>query len=76
MPGEWTMTDHDLLSRIDERTETMCEKIDALIKKQETEYVTKSEFLPVKSIVYAGSGTVLLAVIGAIVALVVRGGHT
>ena len=75
MPGEWTMTDHDLLSRIDERTETMCKKIDTLAEKLEDEYVTKSEFWPVKAIVYAGSGTVLLAVIGAIVALVVKGGH-
>ncbi len=36
------------------------------------DYVTKNEFKPVKNIVYGGVGVVLLAVVGAVVALVVR----
>lgn len=40
--------------------------------KLEKEYVTQDQFQPVKNIVYGMVSTVLLAVVGAIVALVIR----
>lgn len=69
----WNSEDHDLLTRIDERTEKMCETLEALITRLESDYVTKAEFWPVKTIVYAGAGMILVAVVGAVIALVVRG---
>jgi hypothetical protein len=41
-------------------------------QKLESEYVTQDEFEPVKKIVFGIVGVVLLAVIGALVALVLR----
>jgi hypothetical protein len=40
--------------------------------KLEADYVTQDEFEPIKKIVYGMVGVVLLAVIGALIALVVR----
>jgi len=40
--------------------------------KLEKDYVTQDEFTPVKNIVYGMVGTVLLAVIGALIALVIN----
>jgi hypothetical protein len=65
--------DHDLLMRIDERTESMCSKIDEMNARMDREFVTQAEYWPVKTIVYTGAGVALLAVITALVALVVRG---
>ena len=43
------------------------------IKTQlEAEYVTKDRFQPVERIVYGMAGTILLAVLGAVVALVIN----
>ena len=47
-------------------------EIKELIKKMQGEYVTKYEFDPVKKVVYGLVGAILLAVIGGIVALVVK----
>jgi len=46
--------------------------IEEIKQKLEGEYVTQDEFDPVKKIVYGMVGVVLLAVIGALVALVMR----
>ena len=35
-------------------------------------FVTHAEFWPVRTIVYVGAGTVLLSVLGAVIAIVVR----
>lgn len=40
--------------------------------KLEKEYVTQDQFEPVKKIVYGMVGTILLAVIGAVITLVIR----
>jgi len=40
--------------------------------KLEKDYVTEDEFAPVKNIVYGMVGTILLAVIGALIALVIN----
>ena len=57
----------------------MANKVDNIDKtvrdiqgKLEKGYVTQDEFTPVKNIVYGMVGTVLLAVIGALIALVIN----
>jgi len=57
----------------------MANKVDNIDKtvrdiqgKLEKDYVTQDEFTPVKNIVYGMVGTVLLAVIGALIALVIN----
>lgn len=46
--------------------------VDDLTLKVDHNYVTKDEFKPVKQLVYGFVGLVLVSVIGAIMALVVR----
>ncbi len=61
-------TNNELLIRLDERT--------AQIQKDVTElksnYVTKSEFMPVQNITYGMVSLILLAFVGALIALVFR----
>lgn len=45
------------------------DNIDATLK---ADYVTKDEFTPIKSVVYGLVGTILVAVFGALVALVIQ----
>lgn len=59
-----------LLIRQDIRA--MKKDIDDLKEAMETKYVTQDQFWPVKTIVYGGAGIVLVAVVVAIVALVVK----
>lgn len=61
--------DHDLLTRIDERTLALQNSFGEL----ESKIVTQAEFWPVRTIVYAGAGLILTAVFGGLIALVVRG---
>ena len=70
-----TAEDHDLLMRIDERTEKICDSMESWESRLKNDYVSQSEFWPIKTIVYGGAGIVLVAVMTAIVALVVKGGH-
>ena len=65
--------DHELLTRIDERTLQMQSAIEELEHKLEEKYVTQAEFWPVRTLVYAGAGFILTAVMGGLIALVVRG---
>jgi len=74
-----------LLARIDERTQNMVRDLDNVragvndVKKDIKDlrdeiartYVTKDEFRPVRMVVYALVGTVLLTVVGAVIALVI-----
>ena len=65
MSDEETPTgDHDLLVRIDERTQTMSASMGT--------FVTRREFLPVKSIVYGMVGLILASVIVALITLVIQ----
>ena len=52
------------------------EKLNAVDQKVSTHYVSKEEFEPIKKIVYGLVSLILIAVVGALVALVVgsRGG--
>lgn len=68
----------ELLARIDERTKlsaevqaTILARFDDLPKT----YVTLAEFRPVKSIVYGAVGLILMAVMGALIALVIVKNH-
>lgn len=59
-------------ARLDERmknVEALCQHIDA---KLDGSYVTRTEFTPVKNLVYGCAGIMLIGVVGALVALVVR----
>ena len=47
--------------------------LDNLSKRLEEKYVTKSRYEPVEKIVFGMVGLILTAVIGAVIALVVRG---
>lgn len=48
------------------------EKLNTIDKKVNTEYITKNEFEPVKQIVYGLVSLILVAVVGAILALVMK----
>lgn len=73
----------ELLTRVDERTQATHEQLGELkidmnkqltdLRKEITEcYVTKHEFLPVQKIAYGAAGVMLLAVLGALVAIVIH----
>lgn len=75
------------LARLEERIVSLVEKvtetcakigeledqIDQISSEFEVRFVTRAEFAPVRSIVYGIVGIILVAVAGAVVALVVRG---
>lgn len=65
-------SDRELLGRIDERTLALVETMAKLENRLEESYVTKSEFAPVKAIVFGGAGIVMTAVLGGLIALVVN----
>ena len=56
----------EVLVRIDERTERQ--------ERDATRYVTKEEFAPIRAVVYGMVGTILVAVVSALLYLVVRKG--
>jgi hypothetical protein len=60
-------TDHDLLIRVDQRLDDLIRRFD----KQAEQYVTQSEFWPVKMLVYGCAAMMLVAVVGALIYLVV-----
>lgn len=77
MPSEPRETINASLARIDERTKSTDEKVDAFaaeLKSIAEHYVTQDEFRPIKTIVYGMVGVALLSVATALVALVIRGG--
>ncbi len=57
--------DLQLLARLDERTANMAEDLADL----KANYVTKTEFAPVRAIVFGGVVLVLVAFMGALIAL-------
>lgn len=59
--------DRELLTRLDERTSLIWERM----QQYEKQYITRTEFWPVKSIVYGGAAVVMLGVMTAVVGLVV-----
>jgi hypothetical protein len=59
--------DHDLLLRIDERVKAMQDDLESL----KLNYVTRKEFVPVKSAVFGGVGFLCLSVVTVLVRYVV-----
>jgi hypothetical protein len=64
----------ELLIRIDERTQNIEHEIAEIKSRMESDFVTAAEFAPVKKVVYGLVGSVLVAVLGAVVGLVVTKG--
>ena len=78
MPSE--ESDHELLIRIDERTQAIQAELKQYAKRSElesvktalSETVQQAEFRPVRAIVYGGVGVILTAVAAAIVGVVIQ----
>ena len=71
--------DNTLLARIDERTEQQAKdisRVEDLVKdidkKLDAKYVTLDKFEPIQRLVYGMVGLVLMAVVGSLLALVVK----
>jgi hypothetical protein len=60
----------DMSARMDKLTD----EVDAKLATHGDGYVTKDEFAPVKALAYGFAGLILVAVVIALVALVVKGG--
>jgi hypothetical protein len=63
------------MARLEERLkhlEASVSKIYVKLDKLDSNYVTQSEFKPVKMIVYGLAGTILAGVVAALLALVLR----
>lgn len=58
-----------LLARVDERTENMERQLDRLAADMKENYVTKSDFNPVRAIVFGGVALVLTAFMGALIVM-------
>lgn len=56
------------LARVEEKIDSIVEKVDDL----RDSYVRKVEFEPVKKLVYSGTGLILISVLAAILALVLK----
>lgn len=61
-----------MVGRIDERLNGFCERLDAIAERLDVTFVTKDEFRPVQKVAYGLVAAVLLAVVGAAMALVLH----
>lgn len=64
-------SDETKLAVLDTKLDNVIEKLNDVDKKVSTHYVSKEEFEPIKKIVYGLVSLILIAVVGALVALVV-----
>lgn len=64
-------SDETKLAVLDTKLDNVIEKLNAVDTKVSAHYVSKEEFEPIKNIVYGLVGLILVAVVGALVALVV-----
>lgn len=60
------------LAVLTEQVRSIDETVREIKKKMEDDYVTQDQFKPVKALVFGFAGLILTAVVGALVALVVR----
>lgn len=65
-------TNEVLLARIDERTKRLEEDFLDFKEQLNSKFVTKEEFYPVKTICYSTVSIICLAVLGALIALVIK----
>ncbi len=64
--------DSNLLSRIDERTLNLVSQMEEIKETLENKYVTQAEFLPIRNIAYGLVSIIVVAVVGALIALVIK----
>ena len=76
-PATFNARDRELITRLDERSESMQHQISGIradiatdMQELKDDFVTKAEFVPVRSIVYGLVGAILLIVIGALMKVV------
>jgi uncharacterized protein YicC (UPF0701 family) len=71
--NEWRGQSRDQMATYATKSDldAMCRELKGLINTMREIFVSKEEFLPIKSVVYGMTGIILVAVLGAIVALVV-----
>ena len=60
------------VSTLEAQYQHIIEKLESIETRLSNGYVSQDEFWPVKTIVYVGAGTVMLAVLTAVVALVLK----
>jgi hypothetical protein len=66
-------SDNTKIALIQQDISYMKDKLDNVDQKISTHYVSREEFEPIKKIVYGMVGLILVAVVGALVSLVVKG---
>lgn len=67
-----SITNKDIYSVVDDSRRELSARIDRLENKIDTTYVTHAELEPIKKLVYGAVGVILLAFVGAVVALVIK----
>lgn len=60
------------LALIKQKLDSLGEKIDKIDKSLECDYVTQDQFDPIKRIVYGMVGVILLGVVAALFALIIK----
>ena len=60
------------MARLDEKMTHVESKVDEINSKLDHKYVTREEFKPVKQVVFGLVSVILLSVVGAVVALIIR----
>ena len=71
------MTDRELLIKLSTQLDNLVDDVRELKKglgDMKSKFVTKEEFEPIKRLVYGAVGLILVAVVGALIALVVQSG--
>ena len=69
--------DRDLLIRLDEHSRQMTLAIEEMrgdLEAMQGNFITRAEFTPVRALVFGAVAVILLAVLGAMVALTLNGG--
>jgi tetrahydromethanopterin S-methyltransferase subunit G len=66
-------SDNTKIALIQQDISYMKDKLDNVDQKISTHYVSREEFEPIKKIVYGMVGLILVAVVGALISLVVKG---
>lgn len=71
------LTDRELLIKLSTQLDNLTDDVKELksaFGSMQTKFVTREEFEPIKRLVYGAVGLILVAVVGALIALVVQGG--
>ena len=72
-PNEFNRTKEDVdFAEMRGDVKYLVKEVDKINQRLESEYVTKDQFEPIKKVVYGLVGTILVAVVTAIMAIVIR----